>query len=121
MKAKALIPLLLLLLSACVPIPQGDAAPPKADLQDLASAFAKADEVPDTGPYAELAAAFGECTEFTEEALYTSEEEVALELFMAGMSVMPKLTSEYMTEDSGELDGIKMLQWALEQCLEDKD
>ena len=139
---------LVLLLSACVPIPAtapeptaplsdptpDPAADTKAGFSDLASALAKADESDDIQQYAQLLDEFAACMQADvndeeESPEFSKSEIVAMSIYFAGMLSMGQFFAlafeEAFTENTAagdetedEPSAYEMLEMALTACLE---
>ena len=137
MKANWMTAILILFLSACVPIqPEEPRIPPletKAGLSDLAGVLTQSDEYHDESEYMDLLVEFHECmspaawgSEFTDQQTTAmSIWAVGIMMTMASLERQEAFESgeidqyhEEGFEDSGDRPTYQMLLWAVEYCKE---
>ena len=130
--------LALVILSACVPIPDTPpvipAAEAKVDFSILSSALAKAYLIDNTDEFQKRVTELGECAlhDLTPNSRFTPEEAEALALYFAGSIQTAAMVSRAMDFEEGRLDKfydsedeskegkiLQRLDWALAVCRDD--
>ncbi|MCY4071958.1 MAG: hypothetical protein OXG60_11730 [Chloroflexi bacterium] len=137
MKANWMAAILILFLSACVPIqPEEFRISPietKASLSDLADFFAKSEEYDDESEYMDLLVEFYECVSPATWGLeLTDQQNIAMSIWMIGIMMSVASLERQEAFESGKIDQYheegfegagerplnQMLLWAVEYCKE---
>lgn len=130
--------LVLVILSACVPIPETPPAIPAAeaevDFSVLSSALAKDSLIDHTDEFQNRVTELGECAlhVLTPNIRFTPEEAEALAFFFAGSIQTAALVNRAMDDEAGRLDEfydsedestegtvLQLLDWAIAYCRDD--